>query len=111
MTIRNRYGRSIAEEAARLKKQSERLGRIKRNTNKLNTLGDVADWDVPRDSDGNNVTLYIKHDANDAYALQRINKRLGTTLTVGASETIKMRHATVTITVRKGKPSRQRRAA
>ncbi|CAE7314029.1 unnamed protein product [Symbiodinium microadriaticum] len=111
MTIRNRYGRTLSEESRRLARRAKLLSTITGNTGKLNSLGDVADFDVPQRAEGNAVTLYIKPDADDEYALKRINKRLGTTLTVGQTESVKMSRITVAVTVKKGREKQRRQAA
>lgn len=118
MTIRNKYGKSLAAEHQELRSRSDQFLKISTNAGRLlNRLGGLVEVDVPRESNGNRINLYLYGDAANgdrAAATARIEKTLGCTFdSKGVAEDVKLSRikATVTLRVKRAKRERKQRKA
>jgi len=118
MTIRDKYGNSLATRHQELRKRSDQFLKIVTNAGKLlNRLGNLVEVDVPRESDGNRINLYLYGDAANGsrdVATARIEKVLGCKFDEhGVAEGVKLSRitATVTLRVKRDRKQRKRKAA
>jgi hypothetical protein len=116
MTIRDKYGKSLAARHQELRSQSDQFLKISTNAGKLlNRLGGLVEVDVPRQSDGNRINLYLYGDAANgdrATATARIEKVLGCTFdSKGVAENVKLSRIRATVTLRVKRERKQRKAA
>ena len=102
MTIRNRYGKSLAAQKQEIRNRSRRMDRIVDNVSRLlNLLSSLVEVDV-REGEGNRINLYLYGDAANserAAATARIEKTLKCKFDKGVAE---VKFSRITATVKLG---------
>lgn len=102
MTIRNKYGKSLAAQKQELRNLSRRMDRIVDNASRLlNLLSSLVEVDV-REGEGNRINLYLYGDAANGdrkAATARIEKTLKCTFDKGIAE---VKFSRITATVKLG---------